>query len=85
MSDEPVVPRDKLGRVICVGDTVVFGGHVHRHGLGKSKVVKITEKSVILEDRTVRLGKWTGRLGANIRRAFGEVVVVESVANIRFS
>jgi hypothetical protein len=62
---------DILGKPIKVGDTVVFGlGQTYT--LRKAKVLKITEKVVIL-DYKANTCSWS----KNVQRPFDDVVVVE--------
>lgn len=61
---------DILGKPINVGDTVVFGlGQTFT--LSKAKVLKLTDKSVIVDRKAGNYSR-----AKNIQRPFGDVVVV---------
>mgnify|MGYP003422335002 CR=1 FL=1 len=62
---------DKMGKPIDIGDTVVFGlGQTFT--LSKAKVLKLTDKSVIVDRKS---GNYS--FAKNIQRPFNDVVVVE--------
>ena len=48
--------RDVFGNLVCVGDKVAYRntyGNLAHKGLARGVIIRLTEKSVVVEDRSV--------------------------------